>query len=137
MKCRVKTDYSCEYKTQQISIDYTTTVSNILKCDNFDRLNWLQILRCISLLNGTKSKLLSFNSHWESGLMPLKMISIDLPERSAFLLLDLVFTAVMNWRLLIQFIGWFSLSISPYSESIMCLYKSTFLPCMEYSSHFG
>ena len=83
-----------------IYADDITAYSRIQTSDFFDRLDaeLEEDLRCIVewgekwlvSFNAAKSKLLSFNCHHESILIPLKMKDIGLPECDSFRFLGLV-----------------------------------------------
>ena len=139
-----------------IYADDTTAYSSIKTSDFFDRLEMTaeleEDLRCIVewgekwlvSFNATKTKLLSFNRHRESGLIPLKMNDIELPESSSFRLLGLVFTPKLDWKPYVQSIAkqaskrvgsLFRSQRYLTPESILYLYKATIRPCMEYCSH--
>ena len=48
--------------------------------------------------NATKTKLLSFNRHKDSLLVPMEMNGIWLPEETSFRLLFLAFTRSIDWN---------------------------------------
>ena len=100
--------------------------------------------RWLVTFNVTKTKLISFNHDKDPLLVPVEMNSIELPEETSFRLLGLTFTRSMDWKPYIQIIatadsrkvGFLYRAehfLTP--ESILYLYKSTILPCMEYCSH--
>ena len=55
--------------------------------------------------NATKTKLLYFNHHRESSLIPLKLNDIELPESSSFPLLGLAFSPKLHWKSYVQSIA--------------------------------
>ena len=134
----------------------TTAYPSIQTPDFFDRLEMTaeleEDLRCIVewgekwvvSFNAGKTKLLSFNLHRESSLIPLEMIDIELPENVSFCLLGLVFTHKLDWKHYVQsvakqtsqrFGSLFQSQTYIPPETILYLYKATIRACMEYCSY--
>ena len=132
--------------------DDTTAYSSIQTSDFFDRLAMTGELegglRCVEWgerwlvsFNTTKTKLLSFNRHRESSLLPLRMYDIELPESASFRLPGLVFTPKLDWKPSVQsaaadlrdtlYMRPLGTSIKPPSGPIF----GVMLPCLEWSSY--
>ena len=94
--------------------------------------------------NAGKTQLVSFDRSNKNGSIDVKMDGSILKEKSSFKMLDLTFSSKLDWGSYIisiaktasKKIGALIRSMKFLSpDVVLCLYKSTICPCMEYCCH--
>ena len=113
-----------------------------LESDLRDTVDWGR--KCLVDFNAGKSQLVLFDRSNDTGATDVKMDGPVLEEKSSFKMLGLTFSSKLDWDSYIisiaktasKKIGALLRSMKFLSpEVVLCLYKSTICPCMEYCCH--
>ena len=117
-------------------------VASELESDIQDTADWGR--KWLVDFNAGKTQLVSFGRSNNTGAIDVKMDGSVLEEKSSFKMLGLTFSSKLDWDSYIisiaktasNKIGALIHSMRFFSpEVVLCLYKSTIRPCMEYCCH--